>query len=95
MKIGNYMVADEWKHSQSGNFSYKNIKIYEYINSLLVLKITPNDLWQIDIPYEFIRDAHYNIYKTNIHNLKFKSETEATNYVDVFLDKLSRLKCFL
>lgn len=92
MKIGNYIISDNWKLStdlypsksiQSTNF-FSNFEIRPLSNGLYFI------LFPIDLDL-------INIYQRmfNSKNWSFKSEAEAKDRVDLFLNKIYKLKAFL
>lgn len=93
MKIGKITIDDNWStdiyHNESkkevivdGNIYY--ILIYYYENEYCI--------W---LPHTVFYDAYNTIYSKAPGTPCFKNKMAATNHVDEFLVKLSKLKVFL
>ena len=96
MRIGEYVITDwvmeslalrsitrDAKHNNAQKFEH--ISVYQVYNHDWVITISCND----------IENCYRQMYNEDIMMLTFKSKEDAKQHIDLFLDKLNKLKAFL
>lgn len=95
MKIGNYIIDDEWNYTSSSSYCYKAIASNNafWEGTIAVNKCAPN---YIHYNYELRIDIFYKEYISMFGcDGCFSTAEKAKQRLDIFLNKLNKLAVFL